>query len=193
MSATWFITGASRDIGRELTAQALARGDRVAATLREPSRLDDLAAVHGDRLWVRQLDVTDTMQMDRVVKEAFTDHKRIDVVVSNAGFAVFGAAEDLTNDLVEQMIATNLTAGIHLARLVVPYLRRQGGGRLLQLSSLGGSLRSQASRSTTPQSGALKAFMKPWLRRSHRSAFARRWSSQASSATAFRKPPHAFP
>ena len=72
MSCTWFITGALRGLGRELTAQALARGDRVAATLREPSQLDDLAAVAGDRLWVRQLDVTDTMQMDRVVKEAFT-------------------------------------------------------------------------------------------------------------------------
>jgi NAD(P)-dependent dehydrogenase (short-subunit alcohol dehydrogenase family) len=138
MSSTWFITGASRGLGRELTEQALARGDRVAATLREPSKVDDLAAVHGDRLWVRQLDVTDTMQMDRVVKDAFNDHKRIDVVVSNAGFAVFGATEDLTNDLVEQMIATNLTAGIQLARMVVPYLRRQGGGRLMQLSSMGG-------------------------------------------------------
>ena len=140
MSTTWFITGASRGIGRELTEQALARGDRVAATLRTPSQLDDLVAVHGERLWVRQLDVTDTMQMSRVVKEAFTDHERIDVVVSNAGFGVFGAAEDLTTDQVEQMIATNLTAAIHLARLVVPYLRRQGGGRLMQVSSMGGHI-----------------------------------------------------
>lgn len=140
MSYTWFITGASRGLGRELTEQALARGDRVAATLRTPSQLDDLAAVHGDRLRVRQLDVTDTMQMGRVVKEAFTDHERIDVVVSNAGFGVFGAAEDVTNDQVEQMIATNLTAAIHLARLVVPYLRRQGGGRLVQVSSMGGHI-----------------------------------------------------
>ena len=140
MSSTWFITGASRGMGRELTEQALARGDRVAATLRTPSQLDDLVAVHGHRLWVRQLDVTDTMQMGRVVEEAFTDHERIDVVVSNAGFGVFGAAEDLTNDQVEQMIATNLTAAIHLARLVVPYLRRQGGGRLMQVSSMGGHM-----------------------------------------------------
>jgi NAD(P)-dependent dehydrogenase (short-subunit alcohol dehydrogenase family) len=140
MSTTWFITGASRGIGRELTEQALARVDCVAATLRHPEQLDDLAAVHGDRLWVRQLDVTDTMQLGRVVEEAFTDHERIDVVVSNAGFGVFGAAEDLTNDQVEQMIATNLTAAIHLARLVVPYLRRQGGGRLMQLSSMGGHI-----------------------------------------------------
>lgn len=140
MSSTWFITGASRGMGRELTEQALARGDRVAATLRTPSQLDDLVAVHGHRLWVRQLDVTDTIQMGRVVEEAFTDHERIDVVVSNAGFGVFGAAEDVTNDQVEQMIATNLTAAIHLARLVVPYLRRQGGGRLMQVSSMGGHI-----------------------------------------------------
>ena len=140
MSSTWFITGASRGMGRELTEQALARGDRVAATLRTPSQLDDLVAVHGHRLWVRQLDVTDTIQMGQVVQEAFTDHERIDVVVSNAGFGVFGAAEDVTNDQVEQMIATNLTAAIHLARLVVPYLRRQGGGRLMQVSSMGGHM-----------------------------------------------------
>jgi NAD(P)-dependent dehydrogenase (short-subunit alcohol dehydrogenase family) len=140
MSTTWFITGASRGLGRELTEQALARGDHVAATLRTPSQLDDLAAVHGDRLWVRPLDVTDTVQMSRVVKEAFTDHERIDVVVSNAGFGVFGAAEDVTDEQVEQMIATNLTAAIHLARLVVPYLRRQGGGRLMQVSSMGGHI-----------------------------------------------------
>ena len=140
MSSTWFITGASRGMGRELTEQALARGDCVAATLRTPSQLDDLVAVHGHRLWVRQLDVTDTIQMGQVVQEAFTDHERIDVVVSNAGFGVFGAAEDVTNDQVEQMIATNLTAAIHLARLVVPYLRRQGGGRLMQVSSMGGHM-----------------------------------------------------
>src|SRR6266699_7192899 len=103
MSSTWFITGASRGIGRELTEQLLARGDRVAATLRHPEQLDDLAVMHGDRLWVRQLDVTDTSQMGRVVEDAFTDHERIDMVISNAGFGVFGAAEDLTNDQVEQM------------------------------------------------------------------------------------------
>src|SRR3989442_12793255 len=140
MSSTWFITGASRGMDRELTEKALTRGDRVAATLRTPSQLDDLVAVHGHRLWVRQLDVTDTMQMGRVVEEAFTDHERIDVVVSNAGFGVFGAAEDVTNDQVEQMIATNLTAAIHLTRLVVPHLRRQGGGRVMQVSSKGGHL-----------------------------------------------------
>jgi NAD(P)-dependent dehydrogenase (short-subunit alcohol dehydrogenase family) len=137
---TWFVTGASRGFGRELTGQLLARGHRVAATARRPGQLDGLAARHRDRLWVRALDVTDTARMRRVVAEAFADLGRVDVVVSNAGFGVFGAAEDLTDEQVEAMIATNLTAGIQLARAVVPYLRDQGGGRLLQLSSMGGHI-----------------------------------------------------
>jgi NAD(P)-dependent dehydrogenase (short-subunit alcohol dehydrogenase family) len=137
---TWFVTGASRGFGRELTGQLLGRGDRVAATLRQPGQLGDLAADHGDRLWLRALDVTDSGQMRDVVREAFADLGRIDVVVSNAGFGVFGTAEDLTDGQVETMIATNLTASIQLARAVVPYLRAQGGGRLLQLSSMGGHI-----------------------------------------------------
>ena len=180
MTTTWFITGASRGIGRELTAQALARGDRVAATLRTPSQLDDLVAVHGHRLWVCQLDVTDTMQMGRVVEEAFTDHERIDVVVSNAGFGVFGAAEDLTTDQVEHMIATNLTAAIHLARLVVPYLRRQGGGRLMQVSSMGGHMAFPAFSLYHATKWGIEGFYEALARgRSHRSVFTRWWSSRA--------------
>jgi NAD(P)-dependent dehydrogenase (short-subunit alcohol dehydrogenase family) len=105
-STTWLVTGASRGFGRELTEQLLARGHRVAATLRRPQRLDDLAGRHRDRLWVRALDVTDTAQMRSVVAEAFTDLQRVDVVVSNAGFGVFGAAEDLADEQVEAMIAT---------------------------------------------------------------------------------------
>lgn len=137
---SWFITGASRGLGRELTEQALARGDRVAATLRHPAQLDDLAAVHGDRLWRRPLDVTDTARIEEVVSEAFADHGRIDVVVSNAGVGVFGVAEDLTDEQVERTIATNLTGSIQLARRVVPHLREQGGGVLVQLSSMGGHI-----------------------------------------------------
>jgi NAD(P)-dependent dehydrogenase (short-subunit alcohol dehydrogenase family) len=138
--ATWFVTGASRGFGRELTEQLLARGHRVAATLRRPGQLDDLAARYREQLWVRALDVTDTAQLRRVVAEAFTDFERIDVVVSNAGLGVFGVAEDLTDEQVEVMIATNLTASIQLARAVIPWLRAQGGGRLLQLSSMGGHI-----------------------------------------------------
>ena len=140
MTKTWFVTGASRGMGRELVEQALTRGDRVAATLRRPEQLDDLVARHGDRLWVRALDVTDTTRLRAVVQEAFAAHERIDVVVSNAGYGVFAAAEDLTDAQIDQMIATNLTGSVQLARAVVPHLRTQGGGLLMQMSSMGGQL-----------------------------------------------------
>ena len=138
--STWFITGASRGIGRELTEQILARGDRVAATLRRPEQLDHLKEEFGDRLWTRRLDVTDTAEIERVVGEAFADHDRIDVVVSNAGYGAFGTAEDLSDEQVEAVIATNLTGSIQIARRAVPHLRAQGGGVLVQLSSMGGHI-----------------------------------------------------
>jgi NAD(P)-dependent dehydrogenase (short-subunit alcohol dehydrogenase family) len=138
--STWFITGASRGIGRELTEQILIRGDRVAATLRRPEQLDDLKQEFGDRLWTRRLDVTDTAEIERVVGEAFADHDRIDLVVSNAGYGAFGTAEDLSDEQVDAIIATNLTGSIQLARRSVPHLREQGGGVLVQLSSMGGHI-----------------------------------------------------
>jgi NAD(P)-dependent dehydrogenase (short-subunit alcohol dehydrogenase family) len=124
-------------MGRELAEQLLSRGDRVAATARDTAALADLAARHGDRLWLRQLDVTDTARLRVVVDEAFDAHQRIDVVVANAGYGVFGVAEDLTDDDVHRMIDTNLTGSLQLARAAVPHLRAQGGGLLMQMSSMG--------------------------------------------------------
>lgn len=140
MAATWFITGSSSGLGRELTAHLLARGDRVAATLRRPEAIDDLAGLHGDRLWIRSLDVTDTARLRLVVEEAFADLGRIDVVASIAGFGTIGLAEELTDEQIERQIDTNLIGSIQLARAVVPHLRAQGGGRILQMSSMGGQI-----------------------------------------------------
>ncbi|GAA2674331.1 MULTISPECIES: SDR family oxidoreductase [Actinosynnema] len=140
MSTTWFVTGSSRGIGREIVERVLARGDRVAATLRAPERLDDLAERHGDRLWRRALDVTDTAEVERALAEAVARFGRLDVVVSNAGHGVFGAAEDLSDRQVRDSVDTNLTASIQLARRAVPVLRAQGGGTLVQMSSMGGHL-----------------------------------------------------
>lgn len=134
---TWFVTGTSRGFGRELTEQLLRRGDRVAATLRRPEQLADLSDVHGDRLWVRGLDVTDTRRMRSVVEDAFAELGHIEVVVSNAGYGVFGAAEELSDAQIDRMLATNLTASIQLARAVLPHLRAQRGGHLMQVSSMG--------------------------------------------------------
>lgn len=140
MSKTWFVTGTSRGMGRELVEHVLKRGDAVAATLRRPEQLDDLAARFGSRLWTRALDVTDYDAVRRVVGEAFDALGRIDVIVSNAGYGVSGAAEDLDDDHIDALIATNLTGSIQLARAAIPHLRAQGGGLLMQMSSMGGQI-----------------------------------------------------
>jgi len=135
MSKTWFITGASSGFGRELTALLLERGHRVAATVRQPDALRDLAATYGERLWVGVLDVTDGAAVRSVIDRAFAELPRIDIVVSNAGYALFGAAEEVADAQIERQIATNLTGSIQVARAAIPHLRRQGGGRIIQISS----------------------------------------------------------
>jgi NAD(P)-dependent dehydrogenase (short-subunit alcohol dehydrogenase family) len=135
---TWFITGSSRGLGRALTERLLERGDRVAATLRTPARHEDLVERYGAQLWVRELDVCDVGRMREVVDEAFAHFERVDVVVSNAGYAECGALEELTDEQIERQLQTNLVGGIQLARAVLPHLRAQGGGHLMQLSSTAG-------------------------------------------------------
>lgn len=135
MSKTWFITGASSGFGRALTEILLQRGDRVAATVRKAEALADLAGLYGDRLWVGLLDVTDSAAVRAVITRAFGDLGRIDVIVSNAGYAVFGAAEELSDAQIERQLDTNLLGSIQVARAAIPLLRQQGGGRIIQLSS----------------------------------------------------------
>lgn len=135
---TWLITGVSSGFGREMAAQLLARGDRVAGTLRRPDAAADLQARHGEALWLASLEMTDLAAVRRTVDAAFAALGRIDVVVSNAGYGLFGAAEECTDDQVLRQIGTNLLGPIQLLRAALPHLRRQGGGRILQLSSVGG-------------------------------------------------------
>ncbi|WP_083971781.1 SDR family oxidoreductase [Actinoplanes awajinensis] len=139
---TWFITGASDGIGRQVTERLLARGDRVAATARRPHRLDDLAAAFPGLLWTAALDVSDPAAIRTVVDRAFAELTTIDVIFSNAGRAAFGAAEELTDATVADQIAVNMTGPIHLVRAVLPHLRAQGGGRIIQNSSMGAQISS---------------------------------------------------
>lgn len=138
MKKTWFITGTSTGLGRLLTEKLLARGDTVAATLRKHGSLDDLKAQYGDRLWIGLLDVTDTAQVHQLVAAAFADLGHIDVLVNNAGYGLFGAAEEVSDAQITRQIATNLTGSIQLIRAVLPYFRAQQGGRIVQISSEGG-------------------------------------------------------
>ncbi|MDX3854335.1 SDR family oxidoreductase [Streptomyces sp. AK02-01A] len=135
---TWFITGTSTGFGRALTEALLARGDRVAATLRRPAALDDLAAEYGSLLWRAELDVSRPAEVRRSVDDAFAALGRIDVVVSNAGYSLVGAVEEATDEQVARQLDTNVLGSMTLARAALPHLRRQGGGHLIQFSSVGG-------------------------------------------------------
>ncbi|MCX5590692.1 SDR family oxidoreductase [Alcaligenes endophyticus] len=140
MTKTWFITGTSTGLGRLLVERLLARGDRVVATVRQPDVMRTLTEKYANQLHVWTLDVTDTQAINTVVTEAFQRVGHIDIVVSNAGYALFGAAEEASDAQVERQIATNLIGSIQLIRAVLPYLRAQGGGRIVQLSSEGGQI-----------------------------------------------------
>ena len=140
MMKTWFITGTSSGLGRLLAERLLQRGDRVVATLRHEGALDELKQQYDDRLHVLTLDVTDIREVHANISAAFEAMGRIDVVVNNAGYGLFGAAEEVTNEQIERQIATNLTGSIQVIRAALPHLRRQGGGRIVQVSSEGGQI-----------------------------------------------------
>ena len=137
---TWLITGVSSGFGRELTGQLLARGDRVVGTVRDTAKVTELIERYPDTFRAEVLDVTDTAAVRVVVDRSFAALGRIDVVISNAGYGLFGAAEELTDQQVDHMIATNLTGAIQLIRSALPHLRAQGGGRIIQISSYGGQV-----------------------------------------------------
>jgi NAD(P)-dependent dehydrogenase (short-subunit alcohol dehydrogenase family) len=136
---TWLITGISSGFGRELTDQLLARGDSVVGTVRDIGKVADLVQRYPKTFHADVLEMTDPSAIHRVVEQAF--HRgRVDVIISNAGYGLFGAAEELSNNEVEQLISTNLIGPIHLIRAALPHLRAQGGGRVIQISTYGGQV-----------------------------------------------------
>ncbi len=135
---TWFITGTSRGFGREWTKAALERGDRVAATARDASTLDDLKAEHGDALLALTLDVTSREAAFGAVKRAHEHFGRLDIVVNNAGYGHFGMVEEITEQEARAQIETNLFGALWVSQAALPFLREQGGGHIVQVSSIGG-------------------------------------------------------
>jgi len=137
---TWFITGVSSGFGRQLSEQLLGGGDRVVGTVRDTGKVTDLLERYAEAFHAETLDVTDTAAIREVVERSFAELERIDVIVSNAGYGLFGAAEELSDEQIDHMIATNLVGSIQLIRAVLPHLRAQGGGRIIQISSYGGQV-----------------------------------------------------
>lgn len=138
MSKFWFVTGASRGLGREWCIAALERGDSVAATARDVAALDDLVALHGERVMPITLDVTNRPACFRAVDAAVEHFGRLDVVVNNAGFGQFGLVEELSEREVRSQIETNLFGAIWVTQAALPHFRGQGSGHFIQVSSIGG-------------------------------------------------------
>ena len=140
MAKTWMITGVSSGFGREMTEQLLSAGDRVIGTVRSTAKVADLIKKYPDTFDCVILDVTDAAKVTETVNEAAAKHGRIDVYVSNAGYGLFGAAEELSLEEIDRILNTNLRGSIAFIRAAIPHLRKQGGGRIIQISSYGGQV-----------------------------------------------------
>lgn len=134
----WLITGCSTGFGRELAKLVLERGWRAVVTARNASQVDDFAKRYGDRALVRALDVTRRDQIDRVVRDAHQHFGQIDVLVNNAGYGYLAAIEEGEDDAVRAMFETNVFGVIDLTKAVLPIMREQKSGLIVNLSSIGG-------------------------------------------------------
>jgi NAD(P)-dependent dehydrogenase (short-subunit alcohol dehydrogenase family) len=135
---TWFITGTSRGFGREWAIAALERGDRVAATARKVSSLDDLVKTYGDAILPIELDVTDRDADFAAIQQTHDHFGRLDVVINNAGYGHFGMVEELTEAEARAQLETNLFGALWVTQAALPFLRAQGSGHIIQVSSIGG-------------------------------------------------------
>lgn len=137
---TWLITGVRSGFGLELTKQLLANGQTVIGTVRKDTSVQDLMAQYPETFDREFLDVTDATGIKTLVDKVYQKYGTIDVLVNNAGYGLFGAAEELTDQDVAKIIATNLTGSIQMIRAVTPFMREQRAGRIIQISSYGGQV-----------------------------------------------------
>jgi NAD(P)-dependent dehydrogenase (short-subunit alcohol dehydrogenase family) len=137
---TWFITGVSSGFGREMAEQLLAAGAAVIGSVRRPEAVQDLKDKYPQTFDVRIFDMRDTKAVKKAVADAFSEHGKIDVIVSCAGYGLFGAAEELSDEEIDAILGTNLRGSIAFIQAAIPFLRRQKHGRIIQISSYGGQV-----------------------------------------------------
>lgn len=137
---TWYITGVSSGFGNEITKQALANGDTVIGSVRNTAKIQDLIEQYPDTFSYVVMDMTDIQLVKETTKAVFESHDRIDVLVSNAGYGLYGAAEEFSDEEMDHQIATNFRGPIELIQTSLPYFRKQESGRIIQISSVGGQV-----------------------------------------------------
>jgi NAD(P)-dependent dehydrogenase (short-subunit alcohol dehydrogenase family) len=137
-SKVWFITGTSKGFGRVWAEAALERGDRVAATARNVASVRDLEERYGDRVLAIALDVTDKSAVDKAVAQTIAHFGRIDVAINNAGYGLFGAVEEVSEAEARAQLETNFFGALWVTQAVLPQMREQKSGHIIQVSSIGG-------------------------------------------------------
>jgi NAD(P)-dependent dehydrogenase (short-subunit alcohol dehydrogenase family) len=137
-SRVWFITGASRGLGRALAQAVLDHGEQLAATARDSAALADLPRRYPNQAIALDLDVTDRSQLTEAVGRAIREFGRIDVLVNNAGYGLLGALEELPDSELRRQFETNLFGVLEVTRAVLPHFRQQRSGHIVQISSLSG-------------------------------------------------------
>ncbi|KAF4454436.1 hypothetical protein F53441_3063 [Fusarium austroafricanum] len=143
MSRVWFVTGSSRGVGRALVEKLLESGEIVVATARNPAQLDDLVTKYGsDKILAIGLDVADFEQANKAVKEAVDKFGRIDVAVNNAGYANMASVEDSSIENFHEQVNVNFFGVVNVTKAVVPIMRQQKSGHIIQVSSIGGRIGS---------------------------------------------------
>ena len=138
MSKVWFITGASRGFGRVWAEAALQRGDKVAATARDTQTLKALVGSYGKNVLPLQLDVTSKPAVDAAVRRAHEIFERLDVVVNNAGYGLFGMIEEVSEKQARDQMETNFFGALWVTKAALPIMRQQGSGHVIQISSIAG-------------------------------------------------------
>jgi NAD(P)-dependent dehydrogenase (short-subunit alcohol dehydrogenase family) len=138
MSKVWFITGTSKGFGRIWAEAALERGDRVVATARNASTLTDLVERYGDNVLALKLDVTDKPAVEAAIARAHEHFGRLDVVVNNAGYGLFGMVEEVSEADARAQLETNLFGALWVTQAALPIMREQRSGHIIQVSSIGG-------------------------------------------------------
>ena len=136
----WVITGVSSGFGYEMIKQVLSRGDNVLGTVRKTAPVEELVARYPDHFHVEIVDMRDRKAVKQLGQKAEELFSTIDVIVSNAGYGLFGAAEELSDEEIDNIIATNLTGSIDFIRAFLPIMRKKQHGRIIQISSYGGEV-----------------------------------------------------
>lgn len=137
-SKVWLITGTSRGFGRVWAEAALARGDRVIASARDTRALDALVEKFGDQILPLQLDVRDRAAVFETVAAAHAHFGRLDVVVNNAGYGLFGMVEEVSEQQAREQFETNFFGALWVTQAALPLLRAQRSGHIVQISTIGG-------------------------------------------------------